>query len=574
MNSAHQKFFGRAGAVENCMTNHRTKKPAFALALVVSFLSPLAVTAQQPADKYAALNKAELEKCLAKLPPGTRHEFTMMPLRDGVKLATDVFLPPTGDGPWPVMLLRTPYSRFDPRPLNEMTGVPCVLVCQNQRGRYGSEGNLPPNTFLNEVEDSYDAVEWCAKQKWCNSKVAMWGPSGHGVSPSNAVWSRAPHLVAVTVNISGDDVYLYWFFSNGARRSLYSWANQRNQQVKDWPRPTTIPFDLKAREAFLKDHARDNKIYFISRAGWYDLFSEAALDSFAALAPTGRAFVTMSPGGHGPIGGLKFPSKNFPKDVRMPTIKQLMTGPEPAPGKSVLAYYLMGDTKDPAAPGNVWQTTHVWPVPHMATDYFLNADGTLTTSKPAAKDASLSYTYDPKDPAPSLGGNWAIGEKSGPHDQRPAKDRKDILRFVSEPLAEPVAITGKIWADLRFSSDAPDTMFVVKLVDIYPDGYEAMVRESAGLARYHQGLDKAAPLEKGKTYSLKLDLWSTALVFNKGHRIAVHITNSSKDAYEVHPNTFEPVPSMEQAQVARNTIYLSEEQPSKVILPVVPIPAK
>src|SRR5205814_518683 len=96
-----------------------------------------------------------------------------------------------------------------------------------------------------------------------------------------------------------------------------------------------------------------------------------------------------------------------------------------------------------------------------------------------------------------------------------------------------------------------------------------MVRESAGLARYHPGLDKPAAIEPGKTYSLKLNLWSTALVFNKGHRIGVYVTSSSKEAYEVHPNTFEPVKSMDQAKVARNTIHLSAEYASKVILPVI-----
>jgi len=557
--------------VENRMQFPKTSAIHFCLLLATWYLSPASLFAQPPAGKYDALNKMELEKCLAKLPKGTRHSFTMMPLRDGVKLATDVFLPPTGDGPWPVMLLRTPYSRFDSRPVNEMGDMPCVLVCQNQRGRYGSEGTLPRDTFLNEVADGHDTIEWCAKQKWSNGKVAMWGPSGHGVSPSNAIWSKSPHLVAVNVNITGDDAYLHWCFYNGARRAMYTWMGQRNQQVKDWPRPTTIPFDLQARETFLKENATNNKTYFLARGGWYDLFSEAALDSFAALAPAGRAFVSMHPGGHGPIGGdLKYPSRNFPKDAQMPTIKQLMTGAEPKAVKSILAYYLMGDTLDTKAPGNLWKTTSVWPVPHTPTDYYLHADGTLSTRKPAAKDASLTYDYDPKDPVPSIGGNYALGVKSGPLDQRPLKDRKDVLRFVSEPLAEPVTITGKIWADLRFASDAPDTMFVVKLVDIYPDGYEAMVRESAGLARYHQGLNKAAPLQKGKTYTLKLDLWSTALVFNKGHRIAVHVTSSSKEAYEVHPNTYDPAPSIDQARVARNTLFLSGDRASRLILPVIP----
>jgi putative CocE/NonD family hydrolase len=398
----------------------------------------------------------------------------------------------------------------------------------------------------------------------------MWGPSGHGISPSNSVWSKAPHLVAVNVNITGDDAYLHWCFNNGARRAFYSWMNQRNQQVTDWPRPTTIPYDMKARQAFLTKQAADNKVYFRANAGWYDLFSEGALDSFAALASNGRAFVTVGPGGHGPIGGdLKYPYRNQPSDVPFPTIKQLMTGPEPKPTKSALVYYLMGDTRDPAAPGNVWKVSNVWPVPHTPTDYFLHKDGTLSTTKSTDKAASLTFTCDPKDPAPSLGGNYAIGVKSGPLDQRPLKDRKDILGFVSAPLTEHIGITGKVWADLHFTSDVPDTMFIVKLVDIYPDGYEALVRESAGLARYHQGLDKPAVIEVGKTYSLKLDLWSTALVFNKGHRIGVYVTSSSKEAYEVHPNTFEPVKSMDQAKVARNTILLSAEHPSKIILPVI-----
>jgi putative CocE/NonD family hydrolase len=112
-------------------------------------------------------------------------------------------------------------------------------------------------------------------------------------------------------------------------------------------------------------------------------------------------------------------------------------------------------------------------------------------------------------------------------------------------------------------------MFVVKLVDIYPDGYEALVRESAGLARYHAGLEKGVPVEKGKPYALTLDLWSTALVFNKGHRIAVYVTSSSKEAYEVHPNAYAPVAALDQAQVAHQHLLLSADRASKVILPIV-----
>lgn len=533
-------------------------------------------------EAFAQAAASDLEKCLKALPEGTRHEHTMMPLRDGVKLATEIFLP-KGEGRWPVMLLRTPYSRWDVRGHQAMGGEPCVVVCQNQRGRYGSEGHLPRESFDNEVDDSYDAIEWCAKQPWCNGKVGMWGSSGHGVSASNAVWSRAPHLVAVDVNITADNAYLHWVFSNGCRRAFYTWLGQRNMKVADWPRPTTSPFDLKARQAFIAERAAGNPVVYLAKAGWFDLFSEGALDTFAALASNGRAFVVVSPGGHGPIGGdLTYPYRPYPKGVQLPTLKQCMTEAVSgnSPAANTLLYYLMGDTKDPKATGNVWKASHTWPVPHTPTSYFMRKDGTLNLKPPMEKDASLTYEYDPRNPAPSLGGNYGLGAKSGPHDQRPLKDRlsaapgtaqagKDVLRFVTEPLAEPVAITGKVWAELHVSSDAPDTEFVAKLVDIHPDGYEALMRESAMLARYWQGLDKPAPMEKGKVYALKMDLWSTALVFNRGHRIAVLVTSSSHPAYEVHPNSYEPVMSMDKAPVALNAIHLSADHASRLILPVV-----
>jgi len=524
---------------------------------------------QTPADgeKYTA----EVQKVLDKLPAGTKHQFVMVPMRDGVKLATDIFIP-DGQGPWPVALLRTPYSRFDPRVYTAMEGVASVTVLQNQRGRYGSEGagTFNPLDTLNEVEDGYDCIEWIASQPWCNGKVAMWGPSGHGVSPTNALWSGAPHLTLVNTNVTGDNLYLYWMFSNGARRQFYSWLGQRGGKVTDWPRPTIVQYDVEKYRKFVAERAEKCQVFYRDNAGWFDLFSEAALDHFALLAPTRRAFVRVSPSGHGAIGGLKFPSAPYPYDAvkGIPSVKEILTG-SPNQEKSVLVYYLMGDVKDPGAPGNRYMATGVWPVPSTATSYYLLKDGALSPMAPKEADGSLTYTYDPNNPVPSLGGNWAIGEKSGPHDQRELKDRADILRFATPPLEEPVGITGKVWVELYVSSDAPDTMFTVKLVDIYPDGYEAVFRESAGLARYANGLDKPQKLEPGKVYRLMLDCWSTALVFNRGHRIGLHISSSSTPAYEVHPNTYEPVSSMAEARVAKNTVHMSAAYPSRLILPVV-----
>src|SRR5690606_36672788 len=125
-----------------------------------------------------------------------------------------------------------------------------------------------------------------------------------------------------------------------------------------------------------------------------DLFSEGAQDSFAALAPNGRAFDRMGPAEHGPIGGdLMYPQRNLPKGVQLPTLEQVMTGESPKSTRSLLVYYLMGDTRDPDAPGNIWMVSPVWPVLNTATDYFLHRDGTLSRMRSTEKDGSLTYAY-------------------------------------------------------------------------------------------------------------------------------------------------------------------------------------
>jgi predicted acyl esterase len=536
----------------------------------------------RPGGASRTLDDTGLQRVLSKLPPGTRHQSTMMPLRDGVKLVTDIFLPPEGEGPWPTVLLRTQYSRWDERAMNSMKGTPCVLVVQNVRGAWGSEGagTFDLYTFESDRNDGYDTIEWVAKQKWSNGKVGMWGPSGHGIAPINAMWALPPHLTVVDVNVTCDNPNLYFIYDNGARRFLYSWMAQRGLKTKggEWPRPTVYPFNPDKYFDFLKETAPKIKTYYRINAGWFDVFSEAALDHFAILAPHNKMYAQMSASGHGALGGdLKFTARNkFPAEAQKISargLKECLTEEKVPATKSCLAYFLMGDGKDKNAPGNVWMTTDKWPVDHKATSYYMHQDGSLSLEPSKDKTASLTYQYDPKNPVPTLGGKYDVSDPKrmqiGPLDQRPQADRKDILRFKSEPLSEPVGITGKIFAEIHVSSDCSDTMFTAKLVDIYPDGYEAVIRDSAMLARYSQGLDKPAPLEKGKVYKLKMDLWSTALVFNKGHRIGIYVSSSSDPAYEVHPNTYEPVQSIADAKVAQNTVQLSADHPSRLILPVV-----
>ncbi len=124
-------------------------------------------------------------------------------------------------------------------------------------------------------------------------------------------------------------------------------------------------------------------------------------------------------------------------------------------------------------------------------------------------------------------------------------------------------------AELAVSTDAEDTDFMVKLVDVYPNGYEALVLDEAYRLRYWKSLLTPMHVEKNKVYPITVDLWSTALVFNAGHKIAVHVSSSNSPRFEAHSNTWDPVKSYDQAVKATNTVFIDGR--SKLVLPVTKI---
>ncbi len=159
----------------------------------------------------------------------------------------------------------------------------------------------------------------------------------------------------------------------------------------------------------------------------------------------------------------------------------------------------------------------------------------------------------------------------GPMDQREVSSRSDVLKYETEPLAAAVEIVGPVVAELSVSTDAEDTDFMVKLVDVYPDGYEALVLDQATRLRFREGFDKMVRAEKGQVFPLKVNLWSTALVFNRGHKIAIHVTSSNNPRFEPHSNTWEPVASIDDAVTAHNSVHHAVSAASRVLLPVTKI---
>ena len=191
-----------------------------------------------------------------------------------------------------------------------------------------------------------------------------------------------------------------------------------------------------------------------------------------------------------------------------------------------------------------------------------HGDGRLTWTKPADASVSDRFQYDPNDPVPSLGGNNCCGTPTaaGPQDQRPVEKRKDVLVYTSDVLQDELEVTGPVKVVLYAASDAPDTDFVAKLVDVYPDGASYNMAEGIVRARYRESLSKSSPLEPGRVYRFEIDLVGTSVAFQKGHRIRVHVTSSHFPQFDRNPNTGERFATSDKVKVAQQTVYHDAER--------------
>jgi uncharacterized protein len=204
----------------------------------------------------------------------------------------------------------------------------------------------------------------------------------------------------------------------------------------------------------------------------------------------------------------------------------------------------------------------------------------------------VTYRFDPRHPVPTLGGNLSSqGElaSAGATDQRcrsdlwscedaaPLAARNDVLVFATAPLDRDLEVTGPLIVKLWASSDALDTDFTAKLIDVYPPntdftaGLDLNIGDGIVRARYRNGpMTDAQMLEPGKAYEFTLEMYPTSLVFRRGHRIRLDISSSNFPRFDVNPNTGEPLNDNRSWRIAQNTVYLDPARPSRILLPVVP----
>jgi putative CocE/NonD family hydrolase len=234
---------------------------------------------------------------------------------------------------------------------------------------------------------------------------------------------------------------------------------------------------------------------------------------------------------------------------------------------------------------NHWRDEEDWPLSRAReTKYFLHSagkanslsgDGTLTNAMPRSESAD-HYTYDPANPAPTIGGPLCCDSqhlKPGPRDQRAVEARQDVLVYSTPPLAQDQEVTGPVRVELFASSSAVDTDFLAKLVDVGPDGFAQNLTEGIVRARYRDSQEQPTLMNPGQTYRITIDMWSTSNLFRRGHRLRLEISSSNFPRFDRNLNTGEDIGSARKPVTAFNSIYHDAEHPSALILPLVLTPA-
>jgi len=298
--------------------------------------------------------------------------------------------------------------------------------------------------------------------------------------------------------------------------------------------------------------------------GWFDIFSQGTLDSFVARQEhSGKQWLVMGPWVHG-VGTREAGELTFPENAEeMPLVGKQdywfahwLKGEENGlQQQPAVHYYVMGACEEEGAPGNEWRSASSWPPPAKETSLYLRSGGLLAWESPAAGEPADDYQHDPANPVPTMGGN-NLQLPAGSMDQRAIESRPDVLVFTSVPLPEPLEVTGRVRLRLFFSTTAEDADFMARLCDVYPDGRSVLILDEAARASYRNGNQALEPVSPGQAYELTVDLWSTSIIFNKGHRIRLTLSSSNSPRFETNP-----LP-------ATQTVYHDPEHTSCLLLPV------
>jgi hypothetical protein len=537
-----------------------------------------------------------------------------MTARDGTTLMSFVARPLDGageaaDGPFGVVMERTPYLRTDTAAGVFWASRGYIYVKQDVRGRGGSGGVLDMNA--GQEEDGYDAVEWAAALPGSNGRVGMIGRSNPGLYAWYAAIAAPPHLAAIAPAVATADpirlvpyidmvfspTIVPWLCLTAVRETLSDISNvdvvsayshlpvmaadtlsgcPRRQFWEDW-------FDHQHLDAYwraLSIEARLDRVRVpvLGIAGWYD-DARGTIRNFVGLdtlADPPFQRVVMDAGAH---KGIDYVNGDFGPDARIdPRLLQLRwfdrwllgidNGVDREPP---LDLFIMGE--------NRWRQESEWPLARTRfTSFYLHSDGganttggdgLLSTALPGDEPAD-TFTYDPGDPTPYLVDARELELNINEDYSTVHARRSDVLAYTTPPLGTDTEITGPMTATLWAASDARDTDWNVMLLHVLPDGRALRIQDGLMRARFRNGFDRPELLTPGRVERYDIDLWFTAIVIPAGHRLRVTVSSAAFPKYDRNLNTG--------GDNERDTVYVAAHQtvlhdaghPSHVTLPLIP----
>lgn len=514
----------------------------------------------------------------------------MIPMRDGSELPTDIYLPHSEAKGVPCVLLRGPAGRQSTAALyyTKLTKEGYLVAIQDSRSLLDQEGKTLP--FITDgwgkEQDGYDTVEWLAKHPLTNGKIGTLGSSNMGITQLLLAPASPPSLTCQYVGVAAASIYHHAAYPGGQllKNQVEGWLGyyarhpEVLQKVKDQPHYNEFWESVNSTKV-----AHRVKVPALHQGGWYDIFIQGTLDSFVTRqgeglpGAKGAQKLLIGPWVHRYPLTAEFGDFEVPMQARKPPVDMSPEGwfafylkgiPNKSNELAAVTYYVMGPFDGTPSSGNVWRTADSWPIPHEDKTFYLTPEQTLSAQTPS-KEAILSYLYDSKNPVPTIGGR-NLFLPAGPMDQRPVEQRADVKVFTTAPLSEDTEITGRIFAKLFFYPESHEGDIAIRLTDVYPDGRSILVSD----AIYRTDIMKPVKLvdkDTGKTvYEADLDLWSTSMVFAKGHQIRISISGSNYPRYEL--NTI----ADEQGHIKPYThyLYVGKKFPSRLILPYVkPSPA-
>ncbi|MDA0709033.1 MAG: CocE/NonD family hydrolase [bacterium] len=540
-------------------------------------------------------------------------------MRDGIWLSTDIYRP-NASGAFPTVLMRTPYSNNTDALIEKgrrlaQNGYVCVI--QDVRGRWDSEGEYYP---FREGPDGYDTQEWIGRQPWCNGKIGTSGGSYLGTVQWQSARFGSSFLKCMAPRVICNDYYTGLVYPGGVFQLnvLITWGMRttgrtaQNIDFHNWTEAfRTLPlmdmdtasgrdlgfwkdwidhpsYDAYWDEMNGENHWGDISVPAFNMGGWYDLYAPQTFTNFNGLMQDGgspearKSKLIVGPWPHGlststRTGDIDFGTKSMVDLEAMEMrwfdhwLKGVDTGYLDEPP---LRLFIMGIDE--------WRDEQAWPLPRTQWQkWFLHSNGHANS---LLGDGQLSpelsgdepadhYVYDPDNPVQTVGGNNCCSPHIvpwGPYDQRPVEMRGDVLCYTSAPLASDLEVTGPIRVVLYAATDALDTDWTAKLVDVSPTGYAKNLCDGIVRARYRESLRTPSLLEPNRVYAYDIEVRVKANVFLKGHRIRLEISSSNFPRFDRNANTGRQFGSDTVLRKANQTIQHARVFPSHILLPVIP----